>query len=184
MTGFRRLAASMALSMVLAIETATLICVPLGFGPNWWIAACLVFGILWSLVVDRLIDYQVAAWKRLRRLSTIPARDGDGSTLLALFAMRTGPTYLIGVVLILNPCPDGPSWLHPMRRWNVMSAWAMRTGELMAEADRLTDAGLLRCTERGRRYRGMSMYEATEFGRDVAVRNAEVLMNGRSEERA
>ena len=98
--------------------------------------------------------------------------------------MRAGPTYLIGVALVLSPHPDAPSWLHPMRRWNIMSAWAMRTGELMAEVDRLADTGLLRCTERGRRYRGMSMYEATELGRDVAVRNAEVLMAGQSEERA
>lgn len=83
MSGLGRFAASTVASTVLAIETATLICVPLGLGPNWWIAGCLVFGILWSLVADRLIDYQVAAWKQLRGLPTLPARDGDGATLLA-----------------------------------------------------------------------------------------------------
>lgn len=184
MTGLWRFAASTVVSTVLAIETATLICVPLGLGPNWWIAACLVFGILWSLAADRLIDYQVAAWKQLRDLPTLPARDGDGATLLVLFAMHDEPVHLIGPVLVLSPHPNVPSWLRPLRCWRLMSAWVWRNAELVAEAGRLTEDGLLQCTERARGWDGMSLYEITGLGRDVAARNAEVLMAGRTEETA
>jgi len=183
MTASWRLVVAFVMSSALTIETATLICVPLGLSANWLTAVCVTSGLFWAWAVDWAIGKAETAWKGLQGAPRAVC-DGDGPTLLALFAMRTEPTHLIGVMLVLNPCPDGPSWLHPMQRWNVMTAWAMRTGELMAEADRLAGTGLLRCTERGRRYRGMSMYEATEFGRDVAVRNAEVLMSGRTEERA
>lgn len=140
------------------------------------------------LLMYRLLPWATRVlwfWSRhaWRRPAAGPGRDGDGPTLLALFAIRTTPAYLINVVTILSPYPDAPSWRHPRRRWRIMTAWAMRTGELMAEAGRLADAGLLRCTERGRR-RGMWMYEVTDLGRDVALRSAEVLMNGRTEERA
>jgi hypothetical protein len=183
MTPSRRLIIAFVMSSALTIETAALICVPLGLSANWLTVVCVASGPFWAWAVDWAIGKAETAWKGLQNAPRA-VRDGDGPALLALFAMRAEPTHLIGVVLVLNPCPDGPSWLHSMRRWNVMSAWAMRTGELMAEADRLANAGLLRCTERGRRYRGMSMYEATELGRDVAARNAEVLMAELTEERA
>jgi len=102
--------------------------------------------------------------------------------MLALFAMRPGPARLADLVMVLNPRPDMPPWRHPMQRWNVTTAWVVRSAELLAQADRLVDAGLLRCTERGRRYWDMGIYEATGLGRDVAARNAEVLMAGRAEE--
>lgn len=184
MTGFRRLAASMALSTVLSIETATLICAPLGLDGNWWIAATLGFGILWMFVTDRAVEKADAAWAELRELSTGSTRDNDGPTLLALFAMHNEPVRLFDVVLVLSPCPESPSWLHPLRRWNVIIAWVRRQAELEAEARGLSDAGLLRCTERARVWNNASMYEATGLGRDVAARNAEVLMAGRAEERA
>lgn len=183
MSGVLRYLAATLLSTWLAIEAATLICVPLGLGPNWWTAMCTGFGIVAGLKGERILNAHVAAWKRLWSRGTGPGRDGDGPTLLALFAMHTGPAYLIDRVMVLIPYPDAPSWRHPRRRWRIMTAWAVRTGELMAEADRLADAGLLRCTEQARR-RGMWMYEITGLGRDVALRNAEVLMNGRTEERA
>jgi hypothetical protein len=183
MTASWRLVVTMVMSSALTIETAALICVPLGLSAGWLTAVCLASGLLWPWLVDWAIGKAEDAWKALQEAPRAP-QDGDGPTLLALFAMRTEPTHLIGVTLILNPCPDGPSWRHPMRRWNVMTAWARRSTELMAEVHRLADAGLLRCTEHGRRYRGMSMYEATDLGRDVAARNAEMLMNGLSEERA
>jgi hypothetical protein len=140
------------------------------------------------LLMYRLLPWATRAlwfWSRhaWRRPVSGSGRDGDGPTLLALFATRATPAYLINVVTILSPYPDAPSWRHPWRRWRVLTAWAVRTGELMAEAGRLADAGLLRCTQRARRH-GMCMYEATDLGRDVAVRNAEMLMNGLTEERA
>lgn len=169
---------------ILSLEAATLVCVPAGLGPNWWIATATGFGIVWGLVGDRIVDTTVTAWKQLGNLPTLPARDGDGPTLLALFSMAPGPMRLANAVLVLSPYPDSPSWLRPVRRWRVMRAWVWRNAELVAEAGRLADAGLLRCTDRACGWDGMSVYEVTGLGRDVAARNAEVLMNGRTEERA
>lgn len=124
------------------------------------------------------------AWKALQEASRTSRDGGDSTTLLALFAMREDPVRLFDVVLVLSPAPDAPSWLHPMRRWNVMTAWVRRNSELATEVRSLAESGLLRRTERGRWWEDMSFYEATGLGRDVAVRNAEVLMAGRIEEEA
>lgn len=184
MTGWRRFAVSVAAGTVLSVEAATLVCVPAGLGPNWWFTACGVFAAGWGLAGDRIVDRAVTAWKQLGKSPTIAAHDGDGPTLLALFVMHGGPVRLFDLVVVLSPYPDPPSWMHPLRRWNVMTAWVSRNDEVLAEARSLADAGLLRCTERGRRRDRMGVYEITGLGRDVAARNAEVLMAGRTEENA
>lgn len=176
MPGFLRFLATTLLGGLLSVEAATLICVPLGLGPNWWMAMCGGFGLVAGPVAPWIINTHIAAWKRLRGREVSLRRDGDGPTLLALFAMHKGPVRLFDVVLVLSPEPDAPSWLHPLRRWNVMIAWVRRNAELEAEARGLSDAGLLQRTERSRMWNDASLYEATGLGRDVAARNAEVLM--------
>jgi hypothetical protein len=169
---------------VLAMDAAALVCVPAGIGADGWLATTMAFGLVWGLTQDRIIGRAEAAWKRLRETPRPPVRDGDGPTLLALFAMAPGPVQLARPVLVLSPYPNPPSWLHPRRRWQIMTVWARRNAELVAEARRLTAAGLLRRAERARTWDGMSLYEITGLGRDVAVRNAERLAAGMTEERA
>lgn len=183
MTGWRRFAVSVAAGTVLSVEAATLVCVPAGLGPNWWFTACGVFAAGWGLAGDRIVDRSVTAWKQLGKSPTITARNGDGPTLLALFAMYEGPVRLFDLVIVLSPYPDPPSWLHPVRRRRVMRAWVWRNVEIHAEAVRLAQSGLLRCTEHDRRWLGASLYEITDLGRDVAARNAKVL-TATTEERA
>lgn len=183
MTPSWRLVVTMAMATMLTIDTAALACVPLRLGSTWLMVMILASGPFWAWIVDRTIDKAEGAWKRLYEAPR-PSRDGDATTLLALFAMHEGPVRLFDVVLVLSPDPDAPSWLHPARRWNVMIAWVCRNIELEAEVERLARAGLLQCTERGRRWNNASLYEITGLGRDVAVRNAEVLMAGQLEERS
>lgn len=180
MAAFWRFAAATAIGSSLALDAAALIYIPTGLGPNWWAAMCMVFGIAFAPVGDRIVRGAEAAWERFSNPTTRP---GDGPTLFALFAMKAAPVHLVDLVMVLNPQPDAPSWLHPCRRWRVMTAWAVRFAELVAEAGRLADAGLVECTERARR-EPMSVYEITGLGRDVVARNAEVLMNHLTEERA
>lgn len=184
MTASWRLVVTIVLSTVLAIDTAALVCVPLGLSGTWLAVVVAASGPLWAFVTDWGISKTEDAWKALQEASRTSRDGGDSTTLLALFAMRKGPVRLFDVVLVLSPCPDAPSWLHPMRRWNVMTAWVRRNSELAAEVRRLAESGLLRRTERGRWWEDMSFYEATGLGRDVAVRNAEVLMASRIEEEA
>jgi hypothetical protein len=171
----RRTLVTWATGVVVSLEAATLVCVPAGLGPDVWIATCAGFGLIWALAGERIVDQAVVAWKQLGRTPTLPAREGDGATLLALFAMAGTATRLFDVVLVLSPEPDPPSWLHPVRRWQVMRAWVWRNAELVAETGRLAERGLLRCVERGRWLADMGVYEITGLGRDVAARNAEVL---------
>lgn len=186
MTPSWRLAVTMVMGSALAVATASLVCVPFGLGGDWLCVVCVASGPLWALAVDWAISETEDARKGLYKAPRAFC-GGDSATLLALFAMREGPVRLFDVVLVLSPEPDAPSWVHPMRRWNVMSAWARRNAELAAEAGVLAEAGLLRCVESARTWYGWdgaSLYEATGIGRDVAVRNAEVLMAGQAEERA
>lgn len=180
MTGLLRFVATVVIGSSLALDASMLICTLAGLGPNWWAAMCTVFGIAGGPAGDRIVRGAEAAWKRFSNPSTRP---GDAPTLLALFAMKAAPVHLVDLVMVLNPQPDAPSWLHPCRRWRVMTAWAVRFAELVAEAGRLADAGLVECTERARR-EPMSMYEITGLGRDVAARNAEVLMAAAAKEEA
>lgn len=184
MTASWRLVVTVVLGTMLAIDTAALVCVPLDLSGTWLSVLIGVAGPFWAFVVDRGISKAEDAWKALQEASRTSRDGGDSTTLLALFAMREDPVRLFDVVLVLSPAPDAPSWLHPMRRWNVMTAWVRRNSELATEVRSLAESGLLRRTERGRWWEDMSFYEATGLGRDVAVRNAEVLMAGRIEEEA
>lgn len=184
MTASWRLAVTMVLGTALTIITAALVCVPLDLSRTWLMVMLVAPGPFWAWIVDWGIDRTEAAQERLYEAPRMSrSAGGDSATLLALFAMRKRPVRLFDVVLVLSPCPDAPSWLHPMRRWNVMTAWVRRNSELVAEVRSLAESGLLRRTERGRRWEDMSFYEATGLGRDVAARNAEVLIAGRIEER-
>lgn len=184
MTASWRLVVTVVLGTMLAIDTAALVCVPLDLSGTWLAVTVAASGPLWAFVVDWGISKTEDAWKTLQETSRTRRNGGDSATLLALFATRGAPARLFDVVLVLSPTPDAPSWLHPMRRWNVMTAWVRRNSELAAEVRSLAESGLLRCTERGRWWEDMSIYEATGLGRDVAARNAEVLMAGRIEEEA
>lgn len=188
MTASWRLIVTLVVSSALTIETAALICVPFGLSGTWLAVVMAASGPLWACVVDWGIGKTDAGRKALHEAPrTSRGGNGDGTTLLALFAMREGPVRLFDVVIVLSPEPNAPSWLHPMRRWNVMSAWARRNAELAAEAGGLAEAGLLRCVESARTWYGWdgaSVYEATGLGRDVAARNAEVLMAGQLKEEA
>lgn len=183
MTASWRLVVTMVVGTMLAIDTAALVCVPFGLSGTWLTVMFVASGPFWAWMVDRGIDKAEGAWKRLYEAPK-PFPEGDEAALLALFAMHGCPVRLFDVVLVLSPAPDAPSWLRPLRRWNVMIAWVRRNAELESKAERLAEAGLLQRTERGRRWNDMSLYEATGLGRDVAVRNAEVLMAGQAEERA
>lgn len=185
MTASWRLAVTMVLGTALTIVTAALVCVPLDLGRTWLMVMLVAPGPLWAWIVDWGIGRTEAAQERLYEAPrTSCSAGGDSATLLALFAMREGPVRLFDVVLVLGPCPDAPSWLHPMRRWNIMTAWVRRNSELAVEVRSLAESGLLRRTERGRWWEGMSFYEATGLGRDVAARNAEMLMAGQLKEEA
>lgn len=188
MTPSRRLVVTMVMGSMLTIATAALVCVPLGLSGGWLDVTCVASGPFWAWVVDRAIGKTEDAREGLCEAPRASrGAGGDSATLLALFTMREGPVRLFDAVLVLSPEPDAPSWLHPMRRWNVMSAWARRNAELATEAGSLAEAGLLRCVESARTWYGWdgaSLYEATGLGRDVAVRNAEVLMAGQLKEEA
>lgn len=173
---------SIAVGALLPLEVAP-VCILFRIGPNGWIAVSIIAGIVWALTQNRIFNKVEAAWKGLESPAAL-ARNGDGPTLLALFAMHGEPVRLFDLVIVLSPYPDPPSWLHPLRRWNVMTAWVRRNSELMAEAGRLAESGLLRLTGRPRRRERMGEYEVTGLGRDVAARNVEVLMADQLKEEA
>lgn len=187
MTASWRLVVTVVLDTMLAIDTAALVCVPLDLSGTWLAVVTAASGPLWACVVDWGIGKAEAGRKALHEAPRmLRGGNGGGATLLALFAMREGPVRLFDVVIVLSPEPNAPSWLHPMRRWDVMSGWARRNAELAAEAGGLAEAGLLRCVESARTWYGWdgaSVYEATGLGRDVAARNAEMLMTNNMESR-
>lgn len=114
----------------------------------------------------------------------MPDLTDDQRNLLALYAASAGPVALGWLVVVLSPPPEGTSWRRPWRHWRAMTAWVARNEEIASEAAVLARRGLLRCVRRNRWSELKSVYEITGLGRDVAARNAAVLMNHLTEERA
>ncbi|ACU71821.1 hypothetical protein Caci_2912 [Catenulispora acidiphila DSM 44928] len=184
MSGWWRLLASVSVGALIPLA-AGMGCALLGLGPNWWMGMSAALGLVWALTQNRILDRAGAAWTELcEAAGEVPALNDDDATLLALFAMHSSPVRVAWPVKILNPCPDSRWWPYPWRHCRVMFAWGCRNAELFTGTERLAGKNLLQRTERGRSWDGTSVYEATGLGRDVAARNAEVLMAGRMEEAA
>lgn len=66
MTAFWRLVVTVVLATMLAIDTATLACVPLGLSGTWLAIVVAASGPLWAFVVDWGISKTEDAWKALQ----------------------------------------------------------------------------------------------------------------------
>jgi hypothetical protein len=134
--------------------------------------------LAWSIsLMRRQLQCRYEHVRRLHEAMTAPKGTTDAHDLLDLYAMADRPKYLVDVMMVLNPHPEVPSWLHARRRIRLMFAWVRRNAEIMACASGLERAGLLRCTERGRRD-GLNMYEVTDAGRESVMEFAGEIMEG------
>lgn len=132
------------------------------------LAVVVAAGFLLPLVWDRVASRILWGWSQTlwRRPPSGPdAWSADARDLLDLYAMDGGPRDLGDFVLSLIPYSKPPSWWHPWRRIRASAADGRRVSELVAEADSLAKAGLLRQVERGHGWNSLGVYEVTDAGR-------------------
>lgn len=98
-------------------------------------------------------------------IASLGAWSADARDLLDLFAMASEARELGDFVLSLIPYSKPPSWRHPRRRICDSATQGRRAAELMAEANWLVEAGLLRCVKRGHGWRSLGVYKITDAGR-------------------